>query len=244
MVESWLYNLATLLLFHSDTGQITSSIDWKKVEDCFEVSIPTQPINHRFSPFLGGAHLIYKLIIQVTTYGRQDDDPHDIKQAYIRPWLRDLDSIETGLTRYKLEFPGDVGSLYLWKHRLYVIALRILLATISDRTITASSNTIKELVTFARAICLGTDLREGNNPALAWPLIVLLCASDDDATFDVFASITEEICDNFDPGHRHRLTIVIDMVRRMRREAVSGSATRYQEPLSLLSRRGGILSSV
>lgn len=233
------------MIFFEDADRLASAIDWTILEACFGVSLPSRPIDHSCSPFLGGAHLIYKLIVEATAYSRQTHSLAE-RQLQTLDWLQDLDCIERGLVRYKHSFPGPVGSLYFWKHKLYIIALRVLLAKIADHDLSGPSPVIMGLVGMARSIFEHSDVRETNNPALAWPLIIFLCASGPDAMLHYFALIVEAIRDNFDPGHRYRLSQVIQAVQH-RRRGTGPTSDLYEGPvfgrsLDLLIQPGGILA--
>ncbi|KAF4556635.1 Hypothetical protein D9617_1g085130 [Elsinoe fawcettii] len=242
-VECWLFNLATLSIYIPVPDTLLSTVDWTVLDKTFgnlfsyELTLPA-------SPFIGGSHAIYRLMLQVTCYVRRPI-PQNKRSLQATKWSTELERLTDGLSSYYRFLADDVASLYYWKHMLHVLAIRIFLVKIADRQCKSSSPEISSIVENAQNILIHSTTHEARNPSMAWPLVVFLCASHHMPTFDFFVSIVTTIRDNFDPGHRKRFSEVLKTLRSFHGDNVltrdNMESTNF-DTLDLLLLEDGILS--
>lgn len=213
--ECWLYHLSTLSMFHQDCDAIMACIDWTVLDECFVEPISQNTICLDSSPFLGGSQGVYKLIMQMTWYARQDKSLEERQQQKLL-WSAELDMMQGRSRVYFDKLPYSVAQLYYSKFLLHIFALRIFLEKIADRNISALSPMVSSHVAEAQIILTSSTQSERKNPALAWPFIILLCAANGQTAFDFFVRIMAEIDENFDEGHARRMNKVLDTVREQR----------------------------
>lgn len=185
------------------------------------------------SPFLGGMVNVYKLIMQFTWYARQDRPLH-LRQQQKAAWSLELDIVQEQAKTYFDLLAADVAELYHSKFMLHIYALRIMLEKIADHNLSTSDPTIWSYVKQAQLMFSQSPNRERNNPALMWPIIILLCACHEEDTFQYFVEIIREINENFDEGHMRRLQKVLEKIGKERKCGRSG--------LDLLLQRKGIFA--
>lgn len=233
-VECWLYNLSTLALFHTDWQAIERCIDWTVLDDCFKASsVEEAPTLHR-SPFLGGSHGLYKLMFQITCFARKDASL-SARRAQASLWSDELDTLQRGLAQYYTTLPRDIANLYYSKFSLHLVALRIFSEKVANHELSASAPIILSHIENARRIFDSESTQEARNPALAWPLIIFLCAADKESNFEFFIGKMNEIDDNFDTGHSRRMDTVLAIIANYRARSLNA--------LDLLLSKNGILSS-
>lgn len=212
ITELWLFQLSTLSIFLAIPINILQSIDWKILDTIFGNPIKDSRIAFEFSPHLGGMHAIYKIILEMTVFSRRDyaQSQRDDK---VTQWMQETISIERSLDSYFSQIALDIALLYHTKSRLYLAAIRIFLAKIKNKDLRSSHPQIRTQILAARAIFAEFATYEPHNPALAWPLVIFLCACDgapDDLAF--FKSTIRALGDNFDKGHKKRFDAVLELV--------------------------------
>lgn len=237
-VECWLYNLATLSIFCRDCDKIVGNIDWAIIDRTFEGVLNAEDLALHTSPFLGGTHGIYKLILQLTWFARQDF-PIEFRRSQTASWSANLDALERRLNTYYQQVPWETAELYHTKFLVHIYALRVFLAKVADHRIPASSPTIQFFVHKAQHLIETRPTYEFRNPALAWPLIIFLCTTDRQPSFQFFRSTIMDISDNFDEGHTKRINAVLDALLESR--SATASIETNEEGFDLLLRKQGIL---
>jgi hypothetical protein len=189
VAECTLYNLATLTPFCKKPD--LASDDWgSSIHHLFPADDTT------LSPFLGGCHALYQIMLSINMLlSANGHGTHGLTslartEALISLTGR-LDMVER---RIPYMYPAsEEAKLYVAKHRLTAIALRIHLHKIVHPQASSTEPLIRLHVTEAVQILIGQDIREPGNPALRWPLTILACATGTDEEFDVVKSKMQEI---------------------------------------------------
>lgn len=212
-VECWLYNLATLAIYHPFPTDLMDLIEWKFLDETFGAPLHSQQLAVHTSPFIGGSHVLYKLMLEVITYAREDA-PHLDRVLKTAQWSEQLNTMSYSIGTYFKVLSAEVAYLYYWKFLLHIYALRIVLIKIADHEALSSCPQICRIIADARSVFEQKTTLEARNPALAWPLVIFLCASHQSSDLDFFTSTITAIRDNFDPGHYKRLTLVLNILKR------------------------------
>lgn len=244
-VECWLYHLATLAVYYRLPNHVMESIDWTFLDKVYGQPPGSYDLALHASPFIGGCHVIYRIMLQVTWFARQDV-PIEVRLRQTTEWAHELDLIMEHLESYFSALSDDVASLYYWKSVLHIYAIRIFLVKVADHRSTSSNPMIREFLAAARGVFEHKTTHETLNPALAWPLVIFLCASHEESTLAFFHSTISMIRDNFDMGHQTRLSAVLQTLRQKRTTqncCDSGDCQLGHDTLDLLLSKGGLLET-
>lgn len=240
ILEDVVYNLACMSIFRPVPRSACEAIDWTRYRCIFSETEFELPVYH-LSPHFGGNHEFYRLILIITSFSRE---PHsaDTRAKQVHEWLVQLDCLEQRLEYYYTEAPERVAQMYIAKYRLHAIALRIYCFKIRRHELPASASEVVYQVRQAQEIFCRNILYETHNPALNWPLIVILCACSDYITFQFFVQQIEHIKLNFGRGHLRNLDTVMDILKSTLVQS-DGPISPSQDNLWMLLLKEGILSA-
>ncbi|EME42593.1 hypothetical protein DOTSEDRAFT_73439 [Dothistroma septosporum NZE10] len=220
IAECIIYNLGTLSPFRADIVQAAG--DWGTA---FDQLFPGN--DHYLSPFLGGFQGIYQVTFRISVLLRQTEADRmagvvqqSTFETFDMLWrqLADLEyKIPTMYCRNGL--PEDTIKLYQAKNKIIVYALRIHLTKIIRPAAGPEDVEIYLNLTQAIAILKEQDVQEPGNPALRWPLSILLCAADADEDFEFIVSVMQQMQCILDPANSRKLAAAYNILRDYRRDA-------------------------
>ncbi|KAK4613697.1 hypothetical protein CLAFUW4_08756 [Fulvia fulva] len=220
VAECIIYNLGALSVFQPNIVQAAG--DWGTA---FDRLFPGN--DHYLSPFLGGFQGIYQVMFRVNVLLRQTEVDRtagvlqlSTVETYDNLWQQ-LAFLEDNIpTMYQGNvLPKEIINLYQAKNRITIYALRIHLMKILRPLAGPEDVEIYLNLTQAIAILKEQDIREPGNPALRWPLSILLCASDADEDFDFVVSVMQQIELILDPANREKLKAAHNILRAYRTNA-------------------------
>ncbi|PPJ59940.1 hypothetical protein CBER1_11869 [Cercospora berteroae] len=207
--ECIMYNMATLLQFDTRLDRIVS--DWGPSFQCL---FPAS--DHELSPFLGGFHDVYRLMMNISVYVRtfrpgnsKQRDPiagnQDSSQR-LATLQAEFDMLENNIPASYDRVEGEKQTrLYIAKQRISVLALKIHLSKITEPATLASNVLVRQSVQEALQILRHEDLREPGNPALRWPLTILACAAESEMDLEVVIARMKEFELILDPSNAFKL---------------------------------------
>lgn len=220
VAECIIYNLGTLSPFRTDIVQAAS--DWGTA---FDRLFPGN--DHYLSPFLGGFQGIYQVMFRVNVLLRQTE-PDRVAGVILPSTVETFNALWEQLAQLEDRIPvmydrnrvaEETIKLYQAKNRITVYALRIHLLKIMRPLAGPEDVDIYLNLTQAVAILREQDVREPYNPALRWPLSILLCAADADEDFDFIVSVMQQIQLIMDPANHRKLAAAYNILRDYRRDA-------------------------
>lgn len=217
VAECIMYNLAALSPFHVGIAHVVT--DWGTSFDCL---FPGG--DHALSPFLGGFHDVYRLMLRMNIYLRQIPTNTAPRQVSITQADQALDALWWELHALESKVPasyrrveGARGTrLYKAKHRISVLALRVHLVKISRPAISCSDMLIQPYLQRAIETLKQQDIREPGNPALRWPLTILACAAYSEEDFAFIVERMRELEVILDPSNRGKLQSACAILQRYR----------------------------
>ena len=217
VAECIMYNLAALSPFHVRIAEVVT--DWGTSFDCL---FPGG--DHALSPFLGGFHDVYRLILRMNIYLRQI--PPATSTLSMAQAKQTLDELWWELHALELKVPasyrrveGAEGTrLYKAKHKISVLALRVHLVKISRPAISPSDGLIRPYLQKAIETLRQQDIREPGNPALRWPLTILACAAEMEKDFVFIVEKMRELEVILDPSNRGKLQSAYAILGRYRND--------------------------
>ncbi|CAK1366409.1 unnamed protein product [Cercospora beticola] len=207
--ECIMYNVATLLPFDTRLDRVVR--DWGS---SFECLFPAN--DHELSPFLGGFHDIYRLMMNINVYLRTFQPGNSMQHDLLIGRQNSNQVLATLQTEFRMlennipasydRVDGAAGTrLYIAKRRISVLALKIHLSKIREPTMLASDLPVRQSVQEALEILRHEDLREPGNPALRWPLTILACATDNDLDLQLVVAKMKEFELILDPSNAFKL---------------------------------------
>lgn len=239
MLEGVVYNLAYQSLFRAVPDVVLKTIDWAHYDRIFRQPPGSGDPDYELSPHLGGNHDFYRLILQITCFGRQSHD-RETRANQVDRWLWQVEYLERRLDTYYMSTPGTVATLYTAKYQLFSQALRIFCLKVKDHSLRAWDLAVIVHVRKAQRIFMHNNLAESAIPVLAWPLIVFLCACPDYVTFQFMCREVERLRSNFEIGSLRQIEAVISILRRRHRREVHGVQAAEPDNLGMLLWREGI----
>jgi hypothetical protein len=229
VAECIMYNLAALSPFHVGVADVAT--DWGSSFDCL---FPGG--DHALSPFLGGFHDIYRLMLRINIHLRQIPSTTTSAHSAVQS-SQTLDALWWELHALEVAVPpsyrrvegADGTRLYKAKHRISVLALRIHLVKISIPAIAAADVLIHPHLQTAIEILRQQDIREPGNPALRWPLTILACAAHVEDDYSFIVERMKELEVILDPSNCGKLRSAYTLLQHYRQGALA---------LPLRTRRG------
>ncbi|KAF2206796.1 hypothetical protein CERZMDRAFT_119213 [Cercospora zeae-maydis SCOH1-5] len=207
--ECIMYNLATLLPFDTRLDRVVNN--WGTSLQCL---FPRD--DHELSPFLGGFHDVYQLMLRINVFVRKFQPGNPTRrlpllggqdsEEELTALKSELDILENNLPASYHRVDGERSArLYMAKRRISVLALRVQLLKIAEPTTVSSEGLVQEPVQEAIDILRKDDLREPGNPALRWPLTILACAAGCDADLQFLIGKMKEFEVILDPSNASKL---------------------------------------
>lgn len=238
ILEHLVCNLAVNALFHPVPDAVLQALDWSDHDRFFTQARDMDRPKYRLSPHLAGNHEIYQMILDVTCFSRQQYC-QKTRTNQVDAWLARLAYLERRLQCYYHGAPEAPATMFTAKYQLYILALRILCLKVRDHSLQACHPDVLNEVREAQMVFMESPLRHVYHPGIAWPFVVLMCASPDFATFRFFAEQIDLIKMNFDPGHRRHLDEVIEGLNHTyQTRAAGGKQTPFDNFHLLLSEDG------
>lgn len=217
VAECIMYNLAALSPFHVEIAEVVT--DWGTSFDCL---FPGG--DHALSPFLGGFHDVYRLMLRINIYLRQTPpttptmSETQARQTLDALWW-ELHALEIKVPASYRRVEGAEGTrLYKAKHKISVLALRVHLVKISRPAISPSDMLIRPYLQKAIETLEQQDIREPGNPALRWPLTILASSADIEKDFVFLGGRMREMEEILDPSNRGKLQSAYAILQKYRRE--------------------------
>lgn len=215
VAECIMYNLAALSPFHAGINQVVT--DWGSSFDCL---FPGN--DHALSPFLGGFHDVYRLMLRINLHLRRIPSmPSAVstvqgKQTLEALWW-ELHALEVKLpASYRRVEGAESTRLYKAKHKISILALGIHLVKISNPLVASSDMVIRGYLHDAIGTLACQDIREPGNPALRWPLTILACAAVGKEDFAFVVAKMKELEMILDPSNRGKLQSAYTILQRYR----------------------------
>lgn len=233
--ECIMYNLATLMAFDKQLDRVVN--DWGTSFDCL---FPES--DHELSPFLGGFHDVYRLMLNINIFIRTHQpanakrnvpfiEDHNAQQrlAVLRAQLHVL---ENDIPASYQRAHGDQRTkLYVGKRRVSVLAMKIHLLKLSKPATIASDALVQQSVQEAIEIFRHEDLREPGNPALRWPLTLLACATETEMDLHFFIDRMKEFEVILDPSNAFKLRCAYVFLQQWPERAIQ---MRLNTPMDIL----------
>lgn len=157
------------------------------------------------SPFLGGFHAIYKLMLRITSIFWEQPRFEDIEPEY-NLIMAELELLDQMVPHYYDSSSIGVQStrLYQGKQYLHICVLQILMQLVSRPRVEIDERSLKAYTKRALRLLEEYDLRERNHPGVCWPLIVLACIVDEEDDFRFTISKADQIHAVVDPANRSK----------------------------------------
>lgn len=157
------------------------------------------------SPFLGGLHEIYRLMLRITSIFWEQSDFAEVEGEYHAIMSR-LVSLDEMVPVYFGHSTTDLRGIFLYqgKHRLHICMLQLLLYLVTRPVANIDKNQVLVYTTRALSLLREYDLKEDNNPAICWPLIVLACVVSEEDDFRFTISEVDQIHAVIDAANRSR----------------------------------------
>lgn len=199
--ECIIFNAATLGLYLPK--QYGLSRMWNNLLDELFPDSPT--IYCGTSPFLGGFHAIYRLMLRTTSIFWEQRSFEDIEQEY-KSIMAELELLDHMVPSYYGHSKSGLRGmrLYQGKQHLHICVLQILTQLVSRPLAEVDKHQLNVLTKRALWLLEEYDLRERNHPGVCWPLIVLACTVDDEDDFRFTIFKADQIHAVVDPANKSK----------------------------------------
>lgn len=238
--EVMLYNLAFHSMFCPMPEAAFSALDWLLCQYGLTRHEKIGRPAYSHSPHLSGNFEFYSLMLRITRLSRQHYGPEHRAQ-HVSAWLLELDRLDQRLRHYYAGAPQRIGDQLKAKHQLYSLALRIYSSKVKDHELPPSSPEVTNLVDQAKKMYKQGLLQGLHAAVVSWPLLVILCACANYATFDFFAKQIEKLETTFDRGHLARLQAVVVKLRHKHKEHADCAEHIDQDNFRSLVHKQGLI---